>query len=97
MQIFSNIKFTGRMGYLAISGIISINKKIKAGIYTFKIYINLFVLKIHQVKLPIIETTGILIRNIGKIKWNRITYINILMIVITIHLPTGRNSDTIFT
>ena len=82
------------MGNLAVSGKFSIDPKIKAGIHPFKIQeTSLFELLSFQQEGAGIHPTGVILWNIRWVIGKWIAHIGILMAVVSLCLPAGRNLD----
>ena len=80
------------MGDLAVAYILTVQPDIKTGIDSFKIQVAFRSKGILFIgKMMYISSAGILLRYKRRIHGKRITDVRILMVVITVILPAGRN------
>ena len=84
------------MGDLRISLELSIYVKIKCGVNTFKVNVIFLALLLFQIEGTAIMPTRILIRKVRKHNRERISRIQVLNVVISVHLNTRRNRNSVF-
>ena len=90
MYIIGYIPFTGRVRYLAVSDKFTVYPYIKAGVNTFKVKISPESVNFINVKCTDICAAWIIVRNVWRIVWERITVVSVLMTIISLSLPYGR-------
>ena len=90
----TDIKRAGRVRNLAVSHQISINSDIKARIHALKVQLGHLVRGIQR-KIGHIRASGIVLRDVRRVEWERIADVGILMPVISEHLPAARHRDGI--
>ena len=91
LQFFRHIKFTG-----GVTNVTTIEPDIEAGINTLKVQVNhrSRFIKV-ELKLADISATRILMRNIRRIKRERVLNIGVLVVIVSVHLPYAGNGHGI--
>ena len=96
LDTLCHIKLARGVGHFAVSKILTVQPDIEAGIYAFKVQISLrrtLVLLVNEVAQ--VCAAGIIIRDIRRIRRERILDIRVLVLIVSVVLPNTRNRNRI--
>ena len=95
-QMICDIKLTGGMCNLAVTNVLTVQPNVEAGIYTFKIQESQRRAQVFLIlELGYISTARIVVGYVRRIRRKRIARINVMMQIVTMHLPVAGNRDGI--
>ena len=93
LRKIGDIKLAGCMGNLGVTLEFAVDVQIECGVNAFKIEVIPFACLFSQIECPAVVPAGIFIGKVRKHNREGIPGIQILDVVITVHLYTGRNRD----
>ena len=86
VKVRGHVKLSGAVAALAVADLLTVDNKIKTGVYALEYQVSLF-REVRTVKPGAVNTAGVLVRHIGRIYGIGIVYVGVVGRLEAFHLP----------